>query len=141
MGLIVESIVGDVVLILAAIITIVFFYVKYVIYSYWERHGIESPDTIVPFGNFYKAVMQQTSLAELTQDLYNSTTKPFIGFYITVRPMLLIRDPELVRYVLNTDFQSFHDRGIYYDEKNDPLTANLLSMSGEKWRTMRSKVY
>ena len=56
------------------------------------------------------------------------------------KPNLVITDPELIRMVLTTEFKKFHDRGIFSNEKIDPLTGNLFQLSGKKWRNLRVKL-
>lgn len=63
-----------------------------------------------------------------------------IGMYIFFKPNLVITDLDLVRTVLTEEFESFHDHGIYCNEKIDPLSNNLTFMLGKRWRHMRSKI-
>lgn len=119
--------------------TILYFYIKY-LYSYWNRRGVKSLQPTFPFGNFSKNFLQKCSIAELTQEFYRSTTEPFIGVYGALRPILIVRDPELIRTIFVKDFQSFHDRGVHSDEKNDPLSGHLFSLNGDKWKNLRVKL-
>lgn len=64
----------------------------------------------------------------------------FHGIYIFHQPLLLINDPELIRHVLIKDFNKFRDRGLYYNEKVDPLSGHLFLLPGEKWRKLRAKL-
>lgn len=73
-------------------------------------------------------------------DMYKSTKEPVIGLYLTLRPALLVRDAQLAHDVLVKDFASFHDRGVYVDEKNDPMSASLFQMEGASWRALRNKL-
>lgn len=79
-------------------------------------------------------------MAEMSTGFYRSTNSPYLGYYGGLRPMLMVRDPELIRAILIKDFQHFHDRGFYYDEQIDPLSAHLLALNGEKWRNLRNKL-
>ncbi|XP_011701017.1 PREDICTED: cytochrome P450 6a9-like [Wasmannia auropunctata] len=63
-----------------------------------------------------------------------------VGMYSLFKPVLLINDPELIRTVLTKEFGSFHDRGLYCNEKVDPLSNHLFLISGKKWRNMRVKM-
>lgn len=49
-------------------------------------------------------------------------------------------DPELIQNLLVREFSSFHDRGIYYNKKDDPLSANLLALEDAEWREKRMKL-
>jgi hypothetical protein len=47
--------------------------------------------------------------------------------------MLLIRDPDLIKSVLVTDFTSFHDNDFNFEEKNDPAIAmNPFAIKGDR---------
>nr|AAX35340.1 cytochrome P450 [Mayetiola destructor] len=135
----VSSVLSIIALLIVLAISSLYIYLKYV-YSYWERHGVKSFAGKIPYGNFEKTIKQKRSVGEVLTDLYRSTTEPFIGFYGPLKPILLIRDPALVRQILIKDFQYFANRGIYSDEKNDPLSAHLFSLDGDKWKKLRYKV-
>lgn len=117
----------------------IYFYIKY-LYSYWERRGVPYLKPSIPFGNFDKTFKQKLSFGEQLDELYRSTTEPFIDVFGFFRPTLLACDPEFVRNVLIKDFQYFSDRGVYKDEKNDALSGHLFSLEGERWKNLRVKL-
>lgn len=129
----------DIVAIVLVALTCVYSYFKYT-FLYWQRRGIKYVPATSPFGNFGPAFLQKKQMGEVGLDHYRNTTEPYIGLFACIRPVLLIRDPELIRHILIKDFQHFVDRGVYSDEKNDPVSAHLFSLSGDKWRNLRVKL-
>lgn len=85
--------------------------VRYV-YLHWERRGIKYIQPTFPFGNFGKSFMQKISNAEEMTEIYRKTKEPFIGTFGLFRPILFLRDPDLIRSVLIKDFQYFVNRGV-----------------------------
>lgn len=134
---------SDVTLVLLSLIAVivlsVYLYVKHV-YSYWKRKNISYLEPTFLLGSSGDNIFQRISIGEQTEGFHNSTNEPVLGFYATLRPSLLVRDPEIIRNILIKDFPSFYHRGLYSNEKIDPLSGNLLFMNGEKWRALRSKL-
>lgn len=124
---------------LATLVIVAYFYVKDA-YSYWQKRGVKSLPPTFPYGNFRKSFRQELSAAEAVQDLYVQSDEPILGLYGLLNPILLVRDPEMIRNVLVRDAQHFIDRGIFNDESIDPLLANMFHASGAKWRNLRQKL-
>lgn len=109
-------------------------------YTYWDHVGIPNIKGVFPFGNLKSIVDRQRSFGTAIYDLYTQTSEPFVGVYLFFKPALLIRDAEMVKNILTTEFQSFHDRGTYCDPIRDPMSANLFSLPGEAWKSLRNKL-
>ena len=62
------------------------------------------------------------------------------GIFFLTRPVYFIIEPDYVRNVMSRDFQHFVDRGFYYNEEDDPISAHLLAIGGQKWRNLRMKL-
>ncbi|XP_059614215.1 probable cytochrome P450 6d4 [Phlebotomus argentipes] len=107
-------------------------------FLYWKRKGFPHLTPSIPFGNIGDTVRQKLSLGNCLHELYKQSTEPFVGIYLFFRPALLIRDANLAKSILSSDFEYFYDRGVHCDEENDPLSATMFALSGQKWKHMRS---
>lgn len=114
-------------------------YIQYS-YGYWKRRGVPYLKPTFPFGSFAKGILQKISIDDQIKEIYDSTSEPFIGAYSILRPVLVIRDPELVRTILVKDFENFSSRGWYVNEDVDPMAHNMLVQNGDSWRSFRTKL-
>lgn len=94
----------------------------------------------IPTGNL-QGIGRTLAFGEVLQKLHFSFPgRPFAGIYNFCRPVLLIRDPELIKAVLIKDFMTFHDRGIYVNEENDPLAGKFICQSESFQKQLNSKL-
>lgn len=140
MGLYFANLPADIFAVLILIVCAAYVYMKLVVFQYWERRGIPSLKASFPLGNFGPAALQRLSVGEVLRNLYNQSTDRFIGVHVMARPILILRDPELIRRIFIKDFAHFHSRGIYVDEKVDPMSVSLPTVSGIKWKNMREQL-
>lgn len=120
--------------------TLIYVYLKWT-YSYWQRNGFKTfPGVSLLFGHFGAAFAQTESIGLFFRRVYQTTNEPFIGVYGILRPILFIRDPELVRTILIKDFVHFSDRGVHCNTDYDPLSAHLFTLTGPTWRNLRVKL-
>uniref|UniRef100_A0A1I8P7W2 Cytochrome P450 n=1 Tax=Stomoxys calcitrans TaxID=35570 RepID=A0A1I8P7W2_STOCA len=109
-------------------------------FSKWQRLGFPTDEPLIPFGSLVQIFRKEKHFGLIMAELYEKFQEKVVGCYLFTKPALLVRDAELARKVLTTDFASFHDRGVHVDEKYDPLTANLFNLEGQKWHTLRNKL-
>lgn len=123
-----------------SVISFVYFYFKYK-FSYWESKGVPFLAPTFPYGSL-KGVGKQIHLSKISQITYEKFKgkDKFCGLYFFVKPVALLLDIDLVKNVLIKDFNNFNDRGIYYNEEDDPLSAHLFSLNGKKWKHLRAKL-
>ncbi|XP_031621969.1 probable cytochrome P450 6d5, partial [Contarinia nasturtii] len=123
---------------LIVVLTLVYLFLKWN-YSYWDRRGYKTlPGYHYLIGHL--KVPPKTTMASVFKDMYNSTKEPFIGIYTLLRPILLVRDPKLIRMILIKDFSHFTDRIVEIDNDYDPIQSHLFTLPGHKWRGLRSKL-
>lgn len=111
------------------------------IFSYWKRRNIPYLKPTLLLGNLGPCLRGQASIGVNLQNLYESTNEAVVGIYSLFRPMLLIRDAEIIKNMLTTDFSYFHDRGVTNGHpKIDPIAHNMFGMEGLKWKATRAAI-
>ncbi|KAK9680000.1 Cytochrome P450 [Popillia japonica] len=128
------------ILIATFILIIVFFKRKH---KYWKNLGVESVEPSIPFGNVKDNVMRVKSPAEVFREFYETMKARKVvhaGFYSFFLPLYMPIDLSLVKQIMQTDFAHFTDHNAYVNEKDDPLTAHLFSLTGQRWKTLRAKL-
>lgn len=108
-------------LLITAIGSLYAFYWKQ--FKFWAKLNVPHTDPSFIVGDTGE-ILRTKSMGEVFKEIYNSSKgEKYIGFWSLFRPMLLVRDPELIKRVFVKDFSSFQDRGIYVNEKDDPLSG------------------
>lgn len=128
-----------------AVIGSVFLYVNQKVrqnYAFWLDRGIPHDTPKFFMGNLI-GLGKTRSLTEIVREYYmkyQNCGLPYVGFFVFFRPTAFIIDLDLVKNILVKDFQYFCERDLYYNEKDDPLSANLLNLEGIKWKALRHKL-
>ncbi|XP_049855705.1 cytochrome P450 6k1-like [Schistocerca gregaria] len=109
-------------------------------YQYWKKKGVPYLEPSFPFGNLGHSLLGQKFFGDVLRELYEKAKgKRFIGIYSILRPVLLVRDPEIVRHILIKDFASFRERGIFMDDE-EPLNRHLFWLPAQEWQHRRAKL-
>ncbi|CAK9804505.1 Cytochrome P450 6j1 [Anthophora quadrimaculata] len=128
-------------LLAGAIVLLCFYF--YRTYTFWKRHGIPTAKGYLPLvGHMLPIIFLRKTIQSMIQDMYDEyKDQSMVGFYKTIRPTLLIRDPALVKVVLQTKFSDFHENGMKIERSVDPLLAkNPFFNYGEEWTTGRKRL-
>ncbi|XP_037869378.1 cytochrome P450 6B2-like [Bombyx mori] len=108
-------------------------------HSYWAKRGVKHERPIPFFGNHLPNILLQRDNTDLGLQMYNAyENEKIVGYYIGNIPQLIIRDPEIIKHMLNIDFNSFSERGLNLNPKKESLLNNLFFVSGDNWRRMRN---
>ncbi|CAO1397605.1 unnamed protein product [Diamesa serratosioi] len=110
-------------------------------FTYWKRKGFVQLQPEFLFGDVKDIVTLKKHLSKGIDDLYlRSKQHAIVGIYLMYKKVILVNDPELMHNILTRDFEYFTDRGLFVDEIHDPLSGNLFSLAGEKWKIIRTKL-
>lgn len=102
---------------LAIIILLLYYYLISMFY-YWKVRGVKGPRPIPLFGNLMDILFDKTNLSDYLVHLYNSyKDEPYVGIFFRSRPILLIKDPQLIKDILIKDFSCFPQRGTTVTKK------------------------
>lgn len=122
-----------------AILTFLFYGVRN--YNYWRKRGIKYNLPLPYFGNNIKQFTLKASIAAVATEMYNSyPEEKAVGFYRGTTPELILKDPEMIKRVLVTDFHSFYAKGINpHKTVIEPLLKNLFFADGDLWHLLRQR--
>ncbi|XP_063930005.1 probable cytochrome P450 6a23 isoform X2 [Zophobas morio] len=123
-------------------LTLILVYYKWR-HQYWRRKNVPFLTPSIPFGNLKNPFNLKENVGETIHTIYNEMKKrkwKHGGIYQFTSPVYVVLDLEYVKNILTKDFDHFIDRGFYYNEKDDPLSAHLFALGGSKWRNLRHKI-
>lgn len=124
----------------AAVLFALYYYSTYN-HNFWKKQGVVGPKPIPFFGNTLDIMFAVRSVPEYSQELYEEyKNEGMVGLYARNTPVLLLRDPELIKDVLIRDFSKFEERGFNVNERAEPLSTNLLNLEAKRWRPLRTKL-
>ncbi|XP_065214600.1 cytochrome P450 6k1-like isoform X3 [Planococcus citri] len=131
---------NSVILLLISSVLYLYWYLKKT-YSFFEQHGIPYIKPTPLFGNMTDVILLRKSMAEGFADLYKKLEPHrFAGVFFGTKPMILIRDPDLIKDIWIKDFAYFSDRGWKIDQDLEPLSHHLFTMQNDDWRSLRIKL-
>ncbi|XP_055852787.1 cytochrome P450 6a8-like [Episyrphus balteatus] len=121
------------------IAVLVYYFIQH--FSFWKRRGIPHDLPVFPYGNL-RGIGKTHHLRQIMKAYYERYKKsgPFGGFFFFLNPAVVIFDLDLARDILIKDFNNFMDRGLFYNERDDPLTGHLFALDGTRWKNLRRKL-
>ncbi|XP_022824782.1 cytochrome P450 6B6-like [Spodoptera litura] len=105
-------------------------------FDFWKKRNVKGPCPIPFFGNYIDVFFRRKHIGVLYHDIYKQyPDEKVVGLYRMMSPTLLIRDLDIVKQVLQKDFESFPDRGVYYSKQK--LGNNLFHADVEVMKGLR----
>ncbi|XP_045483362.1 probable cytochrome P450 6a14 [Harmonia axyridis] len=112
-------------------------------YNFWKKRNIESSHYEYFWGSMKEVFLQKDTFSDSTRKIYREFKDKGArhgGLFFLWVPLYMPIDIEIVKSIIQVDFQHFVNRGIYVNEKADPLSAHLFSLQGKKWKLLRNKL-
>ncbi|XP_034831585.1 cytochrome P450 6B7-like [Maniola hyperantus] len=127
--------------IIVLLLFITFYWYGIRTFGYWKKRGIKNDYPLPYFGNNFNQFFQKSSYAMTATEIYKKyPEEKVVGFFRSTAPELVIRDPDIVKRILVTDFQHFYARGFNtHKTVIEPLLKNLFFADGDLWRLIRQR--
>jgi cytochrome P450 family 9 len=102
-------------------------------HGHFSRRNIPCLKTVPFLGNMGPFALRVLSLPDFSVDLYNRLKgHKYGGVYEFMNPVIMLRDPELIKLVTVKDFEYFLDHRAPIDEEAEPLFGKgLLNLRGK----------
>ncbi|XP_003486048.3 cytochrome P450 9e2-like [Bombus impatiens] len=109
-------------------------------YSYWKKRHVPHVRAMPVFGSAWKLFTRRVSLPDYCTFVYNYYPNArYVGMMDFSTPVVVIRDPEMIREIAVKNFEHFPDHQSFINEKIDPIFGkNVFSLKGDRWREMRN---
>ncbi|XP_025603007.2 probable cytochrome P450 6a13 [Athalia rosae] len=110
-------------------------------YGFWKNLGVPGPEPLKLYGNFKDITLGRAAFGPALKEMCDPYPEAaMVGIYARRTPILLLRDPELIKDVLIKDFSTFSERGTPVNEKLEPLSVHLFNLESKRWRFLRPKL-
>ncbi|XP_059058018.1 uncharacterized protein LOC131851527 [Achroia grisella] len=112
------------------------------VYTRFSKYGVKHFSPIPVVGNMGRIILRVEHFTDDVQRNYDQFPEErFVGRYEFVKPVLMVKDLELVKKIAIKDFEYFLDHRTFVDETVDPVFGrNLISLKGQEWKDMRASL-
>ncbi|CAG9819628.1 unnamed protein product [Phaedon cochleariae] len=141
MGILADRLVVDLLGIVVALLAVAYVWIKWS-YQYWEKRNVPYLPPAFLWGNILPPHKRTISFGEDVANIYKRAKDKgwkYLGIYALTSPVYMPLDLDIIKNIMSKDFNHFVDRGVYVNEKVEPISAHLFSIGGVKWRNLRTK--
>ncbi|CAH0397753.1 unnamed protein product [Chilo suppressalis] len=109
-------------------------------YSKFKRKGVKGPKPIPLLGTGIGVFFGKEHMTDYMVRMYQTyPNERFFGQFELTRPVVVVRDIDLIKQVTTKDFEYFLDHRSMVEADIDPLFGrNLITLKGQEWKDMRS---
>lgn len=112
--------------------------------TYWRSSTTEKFTTISMRNKTFSicATIQWKLNPQVSNFYSNHPNVPYVGAYkVLNQPCIVVKDLDIIKDILTTNFESFHDNDFVVNESLDPLISqNPFAASGSNWKVARSNM-
>lgn len=108
-------------------------------FQYWKNKKIPylPPESSI-FGNYKHVALGKITFEEFLRQAYQEATGfKICGLFIFLNPVLLVRDPEIIKNILTVHFDNFTDRSAYLFDPRIFFTQHSYHVNSKGWMKTR----
>ncbi|CAH0587841.1 unnamed protein product [Chrysodeixis includens] len=126
---------------LLLMLVILIYFVSTRKYGYWKKKNVPHIKPTFILGNYGDWILMKKSISEVVQDLCEKfPNERFFGAYIGTEPVLIPKDPEIIKLIVTKDFYYFNGRDLSEHNHKEPGARNLLFSHGDNWKVLRQNM-
>lgn len=131
---------------IAFILAFSYYILQVIVLSRWRQlYVVHLQRCWLPILSFSKWYRGKADLCSLLKSLYASAPigSPYVGFYVGLRPALLVVQPDIVNLMLNLNFDHFTDRVNHLDTGRicSSLMFNTIFLADHiRWQALRPPI-
>lgn len=111
--------------------------------NYFKNCNVPHYKSVPLLGSFADILLKKVGIHDHVESIYNHPDlkdKPYFGIFLFHKPALMITDPELIKKICITNFNSFNNRNLT-SGKHDPLgSKTIFATRDELWRKLRGQL-
>lgn len=109
-------------------------------YNHFSKQNIPFLKPLPFVGSMGPSLLRQQYFPQFMMHVYTELKDhPYGGFFLFKQPVVMLRDPELIKAIAVKDFEYFMDHRSILPEDGEPVwSRGLFSLKGQRWRDMRS---
>ncbi|XP_063541180.1 cytochrome P450 6B2-like [Cydia strobilella] len=109
--------------------------------EYWKSRGLVTPKPLPLLGNYGDFIRLKKNLPDTVNEICKQFPKePIVGAYYGTEPVVIVKDPELLKLVITKDFYYFSSRDLSAHSEREMVTRNVFREHGNTWRVMRQNL-
>lgn len=121
------------------IICSIFYYFVTKDNDYFEKRGVVYIKPTFFLGSLAPAILKKKTYMDTYTDILKRYPKEgFVGIFDFLKPLYILKDPEVIKQVCVKDGDNFLDHRFTVDPEVEPIVGrNLFAIKGQRWRDMR----
>lgn len=117
------------------------YYISTLKFDYWKKKKVPFLNPVPILGNYGSYILLRQYIGKTTQDLYKKfPMEPYFGAFYGTEPVLVVRDPEVIKLVMTKDYYYFSSREVSKYTDKEVFTRNIFFSGGDRWKVTRQNL-